>query len=219
MRVAILLPWRSDNGWREKLWQHCRAIWVREFPEWQISIGISDEGPFQRSQAINRAAEAAGDWDIALIIDGDTISEPRAVRAAVDWAHQTGGLAIAHRSRLMLTRSATQQLLSGKQVDTGRRHNVSRVWQGSDSVSCAVAVRRSTWELVRGFDERFVGWGGEDTAFYLACETMTGVLGHFEDAMCLHLWHESQPEASRSAPTFIRNQALKREYELAHFDQ
>jgi hypothetical protein len=219
MRAVILLPWRSDNGWREKLWQYCRTIWEREFPDWSIHIGPSDDGPFQRSQAVNRAAAEAGDWDVALIIDGDTVSHPQAVRAAVSHALDSGGLAIAHRSRLMLTKSATQQLLAGKRVDSGRRQNVSRVWSGSDSVSCAVAVSRGTWDLVGGFDERFVGWGGEDTAFLLACETLTGMPAHFEQAECLHLWHEAQPEASRSAPTYVRNQALRREYEWAHLNE
>ena len=216
MRTVILLPWRSDNGWREKLWAHCRAIWEREFPEWPIYLGVSDDGPFQRSQAINRAAEAAGDWDVALIIDGDTISEPEAVRRAVAYALATGGVGIAHRARLMLTKGATHQLLSGRKVPTRSNRSVSRVWQ--DSVSCAVAVSRRTWELVGGFDERFVGWGFEDTAFYVACETLTGKPGRFEEAECLHLWHESQPEANKQAPTYIRNRALRNEYQQAHWD-
>ena len=217
MRVVILLPWRTDDGWRQKLWDHCRAIWEREFPDWPIHVGVSDDGPFQRSQAVNRAAEAAGDWDVALVIDGDTISEPEAVRRAVAYALATGGLGIAHRSRVMLTKHATQQLLSGKSVPT-RGNNVSRVWHGSDSISCAVAVARGTWDRVEGFDERFVGWGGEDTAFYLACETLTGVPARAEPAECIHLWHQSQPEASRASPTYVRNQALKRQYEQAHLD-
>jgi hypothetical protein len=216
MRTVILLPWRSDNGWREKLWAHCHAVWEREFPDWPIYIGLSDDGPFQRSQAINRAAEAAGEWDVALIIDGDTISDPQAVRAAVAHAHETGALAIAHRARLMLTKHATHQVLAGRKVPASDRRSVSRVWQ--DSVSCAVAVSRKTWELVDGFDERFIGWGFEDTAFYVACETLTGKPGRFEQAECLHLWHESQPEANKQAPTYIRNQGLRNEYEQAHWD-
>ena len=179
MRVAILVPRRDDGGWRDKLWAHCRAVWEREFPDWPIREGHHEahEGAFNRSQALNRAAAAAGDWDVALIIDSDTISEPQAIRRAVGHALDSGALAVGHRARLMLTRHATRQLLAGRQAPA-RGVNVAKVWQ--DSVSCAVAVSHATWDLVGGFDERFVGWGFEDTAFYLASETLTGKPGHLE---------------------------------------
>src|SRR5690606_11084975 len=93
--------------------------------------------------------------------------------------------------------------------------NVKKTWY--DSISCAVAVRRDVWDAVGGFDEQFVGWGFEDTAFRIAVETLTDKPIHVEQAACLHLWHESSPEASKYAPTFTRNNARKLRYERAHY--
>lgn len=217
MKVAILVPRRDDGGWRDRLWAHCKAIWEKEFPDWPIYEGhhLAEEGPFNRSAAINRAASAAGDWDVALIIDGDTISDPAAIRRAVQFSGETGDISIAHNQRLMLNRRGTELVLQGRKSNL--RQYVKKIW--FDTVSCAVAIRRDTWDAVHGFDERFVGWGYEDTAFYIACETVTGRAAHKEKADCLHLWHESPPEAHRLSPTLILNGNLKLRYQAVHWDR
>lgn len=218
MRVVILVPRRDDKGWRDRLWKHCKAIWETQFPEWLIFEGHHDvaEGPFNRSLAINRAAALAGEWDVALVIDSDTISEPEAVRKAVQYAWETGDLSIAHNARLMLSRKATDSILTGVNPQTlNNRRNVRKTYY--DSISCAVAVRRNEWDIVGGFDTRFEGWGFEDTAFRIAVETLTNRPIHIEKANCFHLWHEPSPEASQYAPTFAKNTALKLLYTRAHF--
>lgn len=228
MRVVILVPRRNDDGWRDKLWEHCKAIWQKEFPEWPIFEGYhtADEGPFNRSLAVNRASEMADSWigltatmsdqstgwDVALVIDSDTISEPEAVRRTVQHAWETGDLSVAHNARHMLTRRGTEAIMSGAVLS---RRFIKKTYY--DSVSCAVAIRRAEWDAVGGFDTRFSGWGFEDTAFKVAVETYTNRVMHIEQAECLHLWHETSPEASRDAPTFSKNTALKLRYERAHF--
>jgi GT2 family glycosyltransferase len=219
VRVVILVPRREDGGWRDRLWAHCRSVWEREFPDWPVAEGhhLAEEGPFNRSAAVNRAAhaDATGDWDVALVIDSDTVSEPAAVRAAVELAGSAGTLCIAHDRRLMLDKRGTDAVLAGRRPNL--RSNVQRVW--TDSVSCAVAVRRDTWDAARGFDERFVGWGYEDTAFQIACETVTGRVAHRERADCVHLWHPSPPEAARLSPTRTLNWNLKLRYQAVHWDR
>jgi mannosyltransferase OCH1-like enzyme len=216
MKVVILVPRRDDEGWRDKLWDYCKAIWQEKY-DWPIFEGyhFKEEGPFNRSLAVNRAADLAGDWDVALIIDSDTVSEEEAVRNAVAHAWKTGDLSIAHNARLMLSQRATTNILNGHKVDLLRKVNVKKTYY--DSISCAVAIRRQEWEDIGGFDERFEGWGFEDTAFRIAVETLTNRPLHIEQANCLHLWHPSSPEASQYAPTFARNHALKIRYERAHF--
>lgn len=222
MKVAILVPRRNDNGWRDRLWAHCRPIWEQNFPNWPIFEGHHDasEGPFNRSAAVNRAASLAdgwmNGWDVALVIDSDTISEPEAVRAAVQRTWETGVLSVAHDERHMLSRRGTDQVLAGTAPkDLQGRYAVKRTYR--DSVSCAIAVRRQEWDAVGGFDTRFEGWGFEDTAFRVAIETVTDRAMHVEKASCYHLWHETAPGADHSSPTFAKNYTLKVRYERAHF--
>lgn len=218
MKVVILVPRRDDGGWRDQLWAFCIAKWRTDFPEWTIVEGhhTAEEGLFNRSKAINRAAENehVRDWDVALIIDSDTISDPPAVREAVEYAFRTNVLTVAHNARKMMSERATKQFMTNPTVAI-RRHMIEKTYY--DSVSCAVAVSRQTWDLVGGFDERFIGWGFEDTAFRIAAETLTDSSMHVVQSDCYHLWHKSSPEASHFAPSFARNNALKARYEQAHF--
>lgn len=217
MRVVILAPARSDGGWRDKLWEFCRKIWEENFPEWEIFEGfhLAEEGPFNRSMAINRAAKAAGDWDAALIIDRDTISDPDAIRRAVDHAYRTGAMAVAHNQRYMMNKRGTEYILSGRKDRWKSPQFIKVIYK--DSVSCAVAVSRATWDLVGGFDERFVGWGYEDSCYRIAVETLTDLTMHVEQADVYHLWHEISPEADKNSPTFQRNHALKSRYEYCYW--
>lgn len=224
MKVVILVPIRRDNGWRDRLWEFCKEQWKSNFPDWPIFEGHHEaqEGPFNRSMAINRAASLADGWlegwDVALVIDADTISEPEAVRKAVQYSWETGALSIGHNARLMLTRRATNAILTSDKIKVANnRQSVKKTYY--DSISCAVAVRKHEWDAVGGFDEHFEGWGFEDTAFRIAVETMTTLPIHIEKADCLHLWHESSPEASQYAPTYAKNHARKLRYEQAHFQQ
>src|SRR5690606_14366729 len=161
MRVAVLVPWRPDGGWRDRLWEFCRSVWTAEHP-WPIFEGESPDGPFNRSAALNDAAAQAGDWDVAVILDTDVIVDPAAVREAVQRADETGRLVITHSRRIDINRVGTQQILARGRVSVrpGWRQSV---WVESES-SC-IAVSRRLWDKVGGFDERFRGWGYEDSAF------------------------------------------------------
>lgn len=215
MRAVILVPRRDDDGWRDKLWAHCKQIWLEKYPDMEMFEGYHNEGPFNRSYAINRASEMAGDWDVALIIDSDTISDPECVRKALDLAIQSGGLVVAHTHRHMLTESATRRILAGDQGNWKRSGMVKKTWR--DSVSCAVAVSRKSWDIVGGFDERFVGWGFEDTAFHIAIEAISGLPVQTIPGDCFHLHHPVSPETSRTSFTYKRNHSLKRRYEAVRW--
>lgn len=218
MKVVILCPIRYGDPARDKLWAFCRPIWEQGFPEWPIFEGVhsEDEGPFNRSKGINRAAAAAGDWDVALIIDNDCVSDPRGIRSAVDVARSTGRLVVAHDRRVMLNEAGTKRILSGYSGDWTQARFVERVW--SDSVSCAVAVSRSTWDAAGGFDERFVGWGHEDSGFHLACETVSGNILRVE-GNTFHLWHPVSPDAAQNSPLRIANEQRHQQYKDARWNR
>ncbi len=183
-----------------------------------IYEGHHDHGPFNRSFAVNAASDAAdedGRWDVALIIDSDTVSDPSAVAKAIETANLTGGLVVAHDKRYMLSQRATGRILDGDVGSWKRSGMVQKVY--TDSVSCAVAIARRTWDTIGGFDDRFVGWGFEDTAFHIACETISGLPVEIIPGDCFHLWHPTGPETSRASITYKRNHALKRRYEAVRW--
>jgi hypothetical protein len=174
------------------------------------------EGPFNRSVAVNRAATAAGDWDVAVIIDNDVVFDPRAVESAVAIAALTDRMVVGHDERVMLTEYGTNRVLGGETGSWRQRRFVERIYH--DSVSCVVAVSRRLWDEVDGFDTGFVGWGREDSAFQFMCEAVSGpvlrVVGE-----TFHLWHPLSPEVNESSPTRVQNERRYAQYVDARWDR
>lgn len=204
MKVAVLAPWRPGNAERERLWEFARARWEQIDPDWTIHTAPGPlDGPFNRSAAINQAAALAGDWDVAVVIDCDVITNPPAVRWGVELAAAAGQIVVTHDERVMLSRNGTTKVLAGFQGSWRTPQMIERIW--NDSVSCSVAVPRPLWDKVGGFDEMFVGWGYEDTAFQIACEAMTGRPIIKVNSELFHLWHPTGPETKKSSPTLQAN--------------
>jgi hypothetical protein len=217
--TVILVPRRADGGHRDRLWAFCRERWERHFPDWPIVEGSHDDGPFNRSAAVNAAAARATaehpDWATALIIDSDTVSDPRAIRQAVAVALQTGAMVVGHDERVMLTKDGTRRILEGYDGSWRSARFVEKVWQ--DSVSCAVAVSRTLWDEVGGFDEGFVGWGREDTAFRIACEVHGGPILKVSGET-FHLWHPVAEEVAARHPLRVANEARHQAYVAARWN-
>lgn len=56
----------------------------------------------------------------------------------------------------------------------------------------STAIKRESYWQIGGHDERFVGWGGEDTEFLDRLRTCRLFPGHFAPA--IHLWHPPAPK-------------------------
>ena len=87
MKVVTLVPWRGGDELREQSWDIVRP-YLERFG-WRIYVG-DREGPWSRGAAINAAARDAGNWDVAVIADADTIP-PEGLDAAVVAALRSGG--------------------------------------------------------------------------------------------------------------------------------
>lgn len=216
MKVVVLVPWRPGNPERERLWAFTKAWWQRDH-DWPIieAAGPTD-GSFNRSAAINEAASAAGDWDVAVIIDADVIANANAVRCGVELAHATNQMVVTHDERVMLSKGGTRKVLGGYRGSWRGPGMSERTWQ--DSVSCSVVVSRTLWDLVGGFDELFVGWGREDTAFRVAAETLTGKPLIRLSSELFHLWHTESPEARKTSPVRKRNEERHQRYVAARWN-
>ena len=148
-------------------------------------MGESPEGPFNRSAAINHAA-AQVDWDVAVIMDADTFVPPKQLSEAVELASEPWRLVAAFTHVIELSRLASDKYLAGSARfgEGGIRRRDSALTVQS---SC-LAVHRSLFERVGGFDDKFVGWSAEDNAFWLACTLHAGEPLRVEGP-AYHLWH------------------------------
>lgn len=198
MRVVSLVPRRADNGRRDAVWAWVRDRWEREHPSWSIFEGDHDDGgPFNRSAAINTAAELAGEWDIAIVADSDSFVGPEQLAQAVELADEWGQMTLAYDNFQYLSRAMSDAVMSGY---------LGNWWEGVEwsmpgSCSSMVVVPRALWDEARGFDAGFVGWGMEDVAASHAFQTFGDGLQRVPG----DVWHLHHPTQQRMDADHLRN--------------
>lgn len=184
MNVVVLVPRRADHGRRDKLWEFVLHRWQTEQPRWLVANGYHAEGPFNRSAAINQAARAAGDWDIAIVADSDSFVGNAQIEAAVETCARTGQMTLAYDRFAYLSREMSDRVMAGYLGDW----TAGVEWSLPGTCSSMVVVTRDVWDEAEGFDEGFVGWGGEDIAFSHKAQTFGGGLQRIP-GFVWHLWH------------------------------
>jgi hypothetical protein len=224
VRTVFLVPRRRDGGPRDAIWKYCRARWEQYFPDVEIFEGHHDDGPFNRSAAVNRAAEEAGTWDLGIVIDSDVILSVDQVRKAIEKASRTGHVTWAHRRWRGVTESWTNRIVAdrqdfGPQLD---RDAIDLIVDRTNplSWSCCIVIPRAVFDDMGGFDERFRGWGFEDMAFQ---SVVCGLYGYERiNGDVIHLWHPRSEERITpgkprltATPDYVTNARLGRRYMVA----
>jgi hypothetical protein len=214
-RVVVLVPRRPDGGHRDRVWAWLRSRWETEHPDWDLYEGTeSGAGPFNRAAAINDAAERAGDWDAAVIADADSLVSAQQASTAVALAACTGQIVFGYERFRYVTEAMTARIMGGYLGDW-----VPGVeWTMEGTCSSMLAVSRPLWDEVGGFDRGFVGWGFEDVAFSLACQSLGGGM-HRIAGDVWHLWHEPSPVTGDSeSPIWQANKSRVDLYMEAAYD-
>lgn len=196
--VSILVPFRSDGATRRQLWDHCRKIW--EHTPYELVEGHdSGSGPFSIAQAFNEAAaRATGDY--LVLFGADHLPD----RARVDWAVEH--LAAGAQWVPLFAETAGLSKLDTFAVLNGYDPAKVPVAQVAPFCTAIIGIRRDSWVK---FDERFFGWGGEDSAWRLVLEHLYGPAPQ-PTGRLLCLWHEAAPRTHTEA-----NFALIGEYMAA----
>jgi hypothetical protein len=214
-RVVILVPRRAGDPVRDRAWEFVKERWSAL--DWPIIEGHHDDGLWNAAVARNAAAREAGDWDVAVFIDADTIPRDiNAIREAVELAARSGSLVRPFRTYVNLDEDASKAVLETGSLPAMPRR--PRRWEAgvkslTDATGGIAIVPRRLWDAVGGYDERFKGWGSEDAAFSLACSVLGGL--KLTNGEVWHLWHPLQ-ERDPAAPQYKANVALRKRYESAH---
>lgn len=234
--VGIVIPFRTNDRWRRDLWRWASARFAAQLPDATLvtaSDGLA-EGPFSRARAVNRGVDmVGGDVDVLVIADGDVAVSTEALDYAIGIVGGAEGdhhpantpWVLPYTTYLHLDEQVTEGLVSlPPSIEflptiapanvlkrfTAETEPVSRF---GGSVCGVVVVRRDAFEAVGGYDERFIGWGWEDTSLAAALWTMVGPASRLYGEV-YHLWHPLDPLRFSNKP----NRALGRRYTTAMGD-
>lgn len=147
-------------------------------------------GGWRKSWAFNQGARAARGK--ALVFhDGDIVC-PADYARRVCRALEGRAVASVQRFLFNLDRATTEGLFRKEDWPSPFcPERVRQNWEGG-----TIAIRRDAFFELGGYDEAFVGWGGEDNEFFDRCTAV----GHdrFGDVPFVHLWHRPQQDKDHS---------------------
>lgn len=175
-------------------------------PKWvrYIHQPAGENEPYRRAATFNEAVRHAR-GRIVVPHDNDMLVPAR--YAAELARHVDLGIEVLDLKRFIfyLTPDDSQQVLAyGTLTMNEQSESVIQNLRGG-----SVALTKEAWDAIGGFDESFVGWGGEDLELWERAETRRTT--RFGYLPIVHLWHAPQPEKLNvdEAP------AVKRYNELA----
>jgi hypothetical protein len=177
MKISVLVPFGADDSpagkQRAKVWRWNQRRWeavhnaglideviIGVDPLFgKLRLGTGETDPFSVSRALNDAAKHAR-GDVFLLFGADHVPDP----ALITWARDR----VAHHPWVRLhdhvlyaSEAATRLMLAGDKL----------IYDAADwtrhPAPCpgVLALTRAAFETAGGMDERFQGWGYEDTEF------------------------------------------------------
>lgn len=199
MDISVLIPWRTDHGPREAVWSWLEPQWLATGAE-IITASDNTEGPFNFSRACNRAFRAATNSKI-LIFGADQIPDLGVLDSAAKRLDSEPWFPLFERTAYYSSETSAR-LLAGEPCHDDPFEHLVPFCTG------VLAVSSLAYRAMGGMDERFAGWGMEDSAFRRALFNVYGDRAPFP-ATLRCLWH---PEGDRGHAS-AENWRLIREYE------
>lgn len=162
--------------------------------------------PYCRSWALNVAARLAK-GRLIVLHDNDMLV-PSAYASELLRRFQGGAEFIdLKRFTFYLTEADSEMVFRRRDLESARAMTVVQNLQGA-----SIAAGRDAYFAIGGFDESFVGWGGEDNDFWDRARTRS--VFDFGYLPFVHLWHAPQPEKTDRS----KAPAVMRYHELSQID-
>jgi predicted glycosyltransferase involved in capsule biosynthesis len=161
-----------------------------ELPSWVRYFHLPTETPdqpYNRSKTFNCGA-AAAKGKLLVFHDNDMLAPDR--YAAEMLEQMACGAQVINLKRYIfyLTELHTRRIIAASSPLVGYPEFVLQNLTGGGSLG----ITRDAYFQLGGFDEGFVGWGGEDVEFWDRAQILK--VWNYGYLPLIHLWHAPQPE-------------------------
>jgi hypothetical protein len=156
--------------------------------------------PYCRSWALNVGARVA-EGKVLVLHDNDMLV-PEGCAAEL-WNRCTEGYEVINLKRFIfyLTERHSHDVASGLRLGIVQTPEV--IMQNAEAGG-SIALTREAFFAIGGYDESFVGWGGEDNEFWERAQTRR--VWPYGYLPLVHLWHPAQPRKQDPANPNARRQ-------------
>lgn len=214
-KVSILIPFSSKDKVRIETFKWLLKYWKHELPDAEIIIGKSHSKVFCKAEAFNDAAKRAT-GKVFVILDADAYLYGKIITKCADrileeLKHGNHLWYVPYRHLYRLKRNITKLILESDPENPLRlpsplppeyiKGNTQAHMYGHRFAAMIMIFPREAYELLGCFDERFKGWGGEDSCLMRALDTLWGRHKTARNEI-YHLWHP-----------FIGDNVLNRKWE------
>ena len=201
--VTVIIPWRPQPSRLEAF--EATAAWYRaNLPGAEIRCVDSGEVPFNLARCRNVGMAAVADLDEVVVIgDADTIPTIGPLLEAVAAARTSGLVHLPYTRYQWLGATGTAAFFDGTDLADVEATLVVGACSG------VYVTTPRTWASHGGQDERFRGWGFEDSAWFAAHTTLLGSQPRRHDGDVYALHHETQ---LREGEQYDANAALRERY-------
>ena len=177
---------------------------IEKLPINYMSVKINDS-KIHKSKLLNYAFDNTK-GDLFIMLDCDMIINPSIVRNFFNYSEK-GCLTLPYYEIGYTTQKQKQTIITNN-VDYSELLNYDLHIPNMRAVGgCCICYRDDILSIGK-WDEKFIGWGGEDTAFAFKFTKLLGGIRHL-NVKGIHLWHETDNvylnNESTKNPNYLKN--------------
>lgn len=171
---------------------------------------VHNEGPFNKAWGLNVGFRNSS-GSVVGFGDADMVMDAAALMDCYARCHNEFEAMKPYDRHVDLTPEESEHVRNGNWTANPDRHGLPRNREGVGEFVCFCGglflIRRDAYEEVGGFDEQFLGWGGEDDAMSSKLSRLGKHSASVSNQVACHLWHERSIAVRYFHPHYQQNVA------------
>jgi hypothetical protein len=220
MKVGLVIPWRPQPT-RLYAFEATMARYSEQLPGVTAYYGDTDDEIFNVAGSRNKGCMEAisDDCDVLIVSDADMFLDPYALHKSIERAASENVVSLPFTDLMFLSQNGSDELIAGREtLHSIRQKPGITVFQSQ--VGGVFVLSSSTFGILNGWDERFVGWGFEDLALQEAHKAIIGKDFYRSYGIAGSLYHDdrdkSQLEENESKFKSYQSLGLSKEEMIEH---